>query len=118
MDFVPAVRSCLQRYATFTGRSPRSEYWFFFLFTWVIQAVAGLVLSHTLVSIVSLALLLPSLAVAARRMHDIDRSGWWILIVLIPVIGWIFWLIWACTAGDRHENRFGRDPLPEPAPQF
>jgi uncharacterized membrane protein YhaH (DUF805 family) len=118
MDFVPAVKSCLQHYAVFTGRAPRSEYWFFVLFTWVIEAAADIAGSDAFASAVSLALLLPSLAVSARRMHDINRSGWWLFIIAIPLIGWALWLIWACTPGARRYNRFGPDPLPDPAPQF
>lgn len=118
MDFVPAVKSCFEHYATFAGRAPRSEYWFFTLFCWVVEAAAGLATGETVSSLVGLALLIPSLAVSVRRLHDTDRSGWWFLFALIPLIGWIFWLIWMCTAGDRHENRFGADPLPEPSLQF
>jgi uncharacterized membrane protein YhaH (DUF805 family) len=62
-------------------------------------------------SLASLALLLPSLAVAVRRLHDIDRTGWWILLWFIPIIGWIILIIWHCTAGTPGPNRFGQDPL-------
>jgi uncharacterized membrane protein YhaH (DUF805 family) len=59
----------------------------------------------------SLAVLLPGIAVAVRRMHDLDKSGWWVLIGLIPIIGWIIFIIWACTKGTDGSNRFGPDPL-------
>jgi uncharacterized membrane protein YhaH (DUF805 family) len=112
VDFTASVRSCLQKYAVFAGRAPRSEYWFFTLFSWVAEAASGVIGGQRLGTAVSLALLLPGLAVACRRMHDINRSGWWSLIILVPLIGWILWLIWACTPGWRRANRFGPDPLP------
>ena len=61
--------------------------------------------------IVGLGLFLPTLAVQVRRLHDLDRSGWWILISLIPLVGAIILLVWACTKGTDGENRFGSDPL-------
>lgn len=118
MDFVPAVKSCLRQYATFAGRAPRSEFWFFFLFGCVIEILAGALRSDTLYTLVDLALLLPTLAVTVRRLHDINRSGWWLPVLVFPVIGWIFWILWGCTAGNRYRNRFGPDPLPYPATQF
>ncbi len=63
------------------------------------------------VSIVqSLAFLVPSISVSIRRLHDIDRSGWWLLLVLVPIIGWLVLLIWECTDGTSGTNRFGPDP--------
>jgi uncharacterized membrane protein YhaH (DUF805 family) len=118
MDFPAAVRSCLGKYAVFVGRAPRSEYWFFSLFCWVISAAADVIAGDRFAAMIGLALFLPTLAVGWRRMHDINRSGWWSLIMAVPLIGWIFWVIWACTPGERRTNRFGFDPLPDPAPQL
>ena len=59
----------------------------------------------------SLANLLPGIAIAVRRMHDLDKSGWWILINLIPIVGWIIYIVWACQKGTSGNNRFGADPL-------
>jgi uncharacterized membrane protein YhaH (DUF805 family) len=61
-------------------------------------------------SLYSLAVLVPSIAVGARRLHDIGRSGWWQLIGLVPILGWIVLIVWAATAGDSGSNRFGPDP--------
>jgi uncharacterized membrane protein YhaH (DUF805 family) len=62
-------------------------------------------------SLVNLALFLPSLAVSVRRLHDLDRSGWWILLVFVILIGWIVLIVWNCTKGTPGPNRFGPDPL-------
>jgi uncharacterized membrane protein YhaH (DUF805 family) len=118
MGFGEAVGSCLSKYATFTGRAPRSEYWYFVLFQAVVGVVAAAIsraIDLNLVStLVELLLFLPSLAVGIRRLHDIDRSGWWTLLGFVPFIGWIMLIIWACTKGSLGPNRFGPDPLPTP----
>ena len=99
----------------FSGRSIRSEYWYWVLFTIVGSIVAGIidvVLGITVIDpLFGLATILPSIAVAVRRLHDLDRTGWWIFIGLIPIIGWIILIIWYCTRGTVGPNRFGPDPL-------
>lgn len=115
MNFQESVSSVLSKYATFSGRATRSEYWWFSLFLFLVQIVAGLVdraLFDTgvIAAIVALAFLLPGLAVGARRLHDIDKAGWWMLIVIVPVLGIILYLIWMCTKGSVGENRFGFPP--------
>ena len=92
MDFVSAIKSCLGQYATFSGRAVRSEFWWFFLFQIVAVVVASL-LGDMVSTIVSLALLLPGLAVGARRLHDIGRTGWWQLLSLTG-IGFLLLLYW------------------------
>jgi uncharacterized membrane protein YhaH (DUF805 family) len=94
MDFVSAVKSCLGQYAGFTGRAVRSEFWWFFLFQIIVMVVAGF-LGDVVSGIVSIALLLPALAVGARRLHDIGRSGWWQLLTLtgIGVLVLIYWWV-------------------------
>ncbi len=92
MDFLPAIQSCLGQYATFSGRASRSEYWWFFLFQVLVMLVASL-LGDTLYSILALLLLLPALAVGARRLHDVGRSGWWQLLMLSG-IGYLVLLYW------------------------
>jgi uncharacterized membrane protein YhaH (DUF805 family) len=116
--FTGSVALCLQRYFQFTGRAPRAEYWYFTLFTFLAGVVADLAdllcfgPNHEIfASIVSLALLIPGLAVWTRRMHDLDRTGWWWLLMLVPVIGWMILLVWACTRGTGGPNRYGPDPL-------
>jgi len=97
----------LQNYATFKGRASRSEYWYFVLFNIIfsiaLSYVSGLVNLPILYTIYSLALLIPSIAVAVRRMHDVGKSGWFIL---IPIYG----LILACTQGVKGENEYGTEP--------
>jgi uncharacterized membrane protein YhaH (DUF805 family) len=123
MSFAAAVRSVFSQYAGFGGRARRSEYWWFFLFSILVGVVTsildialgtdfeGSVTSSGLFSLIAnLALLLPSLAVAVRRLHDTDRSGWWILIALIPLIGAIVLLVFFVQDGTPGPNRFGPSP--------
>ena len=96
----------LQNYATFKGRASRSEYWYFVLFnvifSIVLGFVSGIVDLPILYTIYSLVLLIPSIAVSVRRMHDVGKSGWF---VLIPIYG----LILACTQGVKGENEYGTE---------
>ena len=99
MTFTQAVRSALSSYATFSGRARRSEYWWYYLFTVLVSIVTSVVdgVLHTTFSndvgivgsITSLALLLPTLAVTARRLHDTGRTGWWILLPVVPLLATI-----------------------------
>lgn len=97
----------LKKYAIFNGRSRRSEYWYFFLFNIIISIVlnvSGIYLGSSILdTIYSLAVLVPGIAVAVRRMHDVNKSGWYIL---IPIYN----LILACTEGTRGTNEYGSDP--------
>lgn len=104
MTFGQSISTCFSKYATFNGRASRSEYWWFILFTFLVSVALGMV-SDTLSGLFSLAVLLPSLAVGARRLHDTDRSGWFLLLSLIPLIGWIILVIWFIQEG-REPNRF------------
>lgn len=120
MSFADAVRSCLQQYVGFSGRARRSEYWWFFLFNVLVSIVASILDSvlgtmsddtnvGLIGSIAGLALLLPSIAVGIRRLHDTSRSGWWILIGLIPIVGWIVLLVFYVQ--DSHgDNQHGPSP--------
>jgi len=149
MGFGEAVRTCLRKYVDFTGRARRSEYWWFVLFSILIGVVAGMV-DRILVPgmaargtglfgmLASLALLLPSLSVSVRRLHDVDRTGWWVLgfyaalivlvfvglgaaftghplaalVAMLGLCGLCVWLIvWFATRGTAGPNRFGPDPL-------
>jgi len=118
MNFTQAISSGFQNYINFTGRAARSEYWFWTLFTVLVSIVASLIdlgLFRSfdfspLSTIVSLGTLLPSVAVGVRRLHDLDRTGWWLLLV-ITVIGAIVLLVWFCMRGTAAPNRFGPDPL-------
>lgn len=120
MNFQDAVKSVFRNYATFSGRAARSEYWWFILFSFIVSAILGVIDGPrmggmhgggTLQMIWSLAVLIPTLAVGVRRLHDTDRSGWWLLLMFIPVVGIIVLIWWFATPGTRGENRFGGDPL-------
>jgi uncharacterized membrane protein YhaH (DUF805 family) len=121
MGFVEAIQSGLNNYVNFSGRASRSELWFWILFSILASVVASVIggilvnivgSAGSLVSlIVSLGLILPGLAVEVRRLHDIDKSGWWVLISVVPLVGIILLLIWFCTEGTRGPNRFGSNPL-------
>jgi uncharacterized membrane protein YhaH (DUF805 family) len=114
MGFVDAIKSGFSNYVGFSGRAVRSEYWYWTLFVILASLVAGIidaVLGLGLVgAIVSLALLLPGIAVSARRLHDLDRTAWWLLIAFTG-IGLILLLVWDCMKGTTGPNRFGADPL-------
>jgi uncharacterized membrane protein YhaH (DUF805 family) len=105
MGFFEAVGACFAKFATFSGRASRSEYWFFHLFSFLLVIVTA--------GFAFFVLFLPLLAVNARRLHDVDRSGWWMLIAVIPFVGAIVLLVWHCTVGTAGNNRFGTDPLTE-----
>jgi uncharacterized membrane protein YhaH (DUF805 family) len=116
-SFAGSVLLCVNRYAIFAGRAPRSEYWYFMLFTVLISIGASIVdsvwLGHSeaVANGVGLAFFIPTIAVQVRRMHDLNRVGWWLWLSLVPVLGWLILLIWAFTPGTRGSNRFGDDPL-------
>jgi uncharacterized membrane protein YhaH (DUF805 family) len=148
MDLTAAVKSCLRKYVTFSGRAPRSEYWFFVLAQtiamyaiWIVTSIVGAMLGiatgmHGAMPVpgqrphfdpaslyiqipgflFGLALLLPSISVGVRRLHDIDRSGWWWWLNFIPLVGTIWLLVWQCSSGTKGCNRFGANPLPPLAP--
>jgi len=111
----------LKKYADFSGRAPRAEYWWFYLLMIVTFVVSSIIDSlmgsnmggtgYGLVSlVVGLGLIIPSLAAGVRRLHDTDRSGWWLLIGLIPFIGAIVLIIFFVTGGTSGDNRYGPDP--------
>ncbi len=110
----------LKKYVDFSGRARRKEYWMFILFYMlfmiaamvidgILIAITGMAIS-LLTSLFSLAMLLPTIAVAVRRMHDLGKSGAMILITLIPLIGGIWFLVLAATEGQAGENQYGSDP--------
>ncbi|HID68064.1 MAG TPA: DUF805 domain-containing protein [Roseibacterium sp.] len=119
MDFMTAVKRVLtQNYANFSGRARRSEYWWFFLFIMIANIVAQTVDAAIglpiLTIIVGLGLIVPGIALAIRRMHDTGRSGWWLLIGLIPLAGIVI-LFWFVQRGTVGSNEFGDDPYDAPA---
>ena len=114
IGFGDAVWMVLSKYATFSGRATRPEYWWWFLF-WVITYVATIVLDSALGAngvlelLVVLALLLPNISVTVRRLHDTGRSGWWFLINLVPCVGWIVLLVFTLEP-SKGPNKYGPGP--------
>lgn len=104
MTFGESISTCFSKYAVFEGRASRPEFWWFFLFTVLTSLIIGTI-SPTLSTLFSVAILLPSLAVGARRLHDIDKSGWFLLLWLIPVVGWIIMIILAAQE-SKEPNRY------------
>ena len=111
----------LKKYAVFNGRAGRKEYWYFILFNIIISLILGFIDGimggfsveagiGPLGAIYSLAILIPSLAVSVRRLHDTDRSGWWLLIGLIPLIGAIVLIIFMIQDGKPNDNQYGSNP--------
>jgi uncharacterized membrane protein YhaH (DUF805 family) len=103
--FIESVKAGLSSYATFSGRAARAEYWWFFLFWIIVLGVTGLI-NETFGVLAVLALLLPSLAMSVRRLHDIGKSGWFYLINLIPLIGPLIVLYWAVQPSEG-DNDYG-----------
>ncbi len=108
MNPVDYIKICFRKYADFSGRAGRPEFWWFFLFQVIVLTATSWI--PVLSSIITLLLLLPSLAVGARRLHDIGRTGWWLLLALIPFVGWIPLLIMAVLPGTGGPNRYGSAP--------
>ena len=114
MSFSEAISDAFSKYVTFTGRSSRSAYWWFYLFG-LLVVVAALIIDFAIGTypiiyvVATLALLLPNLAVLVRRLHDSGRSGWWILIALVPLIGAIVLLVFTLQ-GSEPPNQWGSGP--------
>lgn len=121
IGFGDAISICFSKYATFSGRAGRAEFWWWMLFNFLVSVVfttaAGLFNGSFLGTLftwfngaVSIALLIPSLAVAWRRLHDLGKGGGWYFINLIPLVGSIIYIVWCCQRGEQYPNRFG-DPV-------
>ena len=125
-----AIECLTKNYSNFSGRASRSEYWLFLLMLLLMFLLWGVFLGiligvsgtsngndyfkyiiTAVHNILGLALIVPSIAVSVRRLHDIDKSGWWYLIKLIPIIGDIWLLVLYCIKGVEGQNKFGSDPL-------
>ncbi|HEX4383974.1 MAG TPA: DUF805 domain-containing protein [Myxococcales bacterium] len=111
--------SVFKRYAQFTGRARRKEYWMFTLISLLVTFalwLPGLVSSTFgfLYELYSIAALVPSLAVTARRLHDTGRSAWWMCIALVPLVGAIILLVFLCTDGAAGDNQYGLNPKSAP----
>jgi len=128
MTFTQSIKTVLAKFATFDGRAMRSEYWWFALFALLVSIPLNFV-DQLLVApalgyesfqeatpqflswLFSLAILLPSIAVAVRRMHDLNKSGWWVLIAFIPILGILLILYWFVQRGTVGGNQYGPDPF-------
>ena len=124
MTFTSAIATCFRKYADFSGRARRSEYWKFMLFTMIIEALSTVIFSTIIpltveihgveISLVYLAVCLifylPKLSVSVRRLHDIGKSGWFYLISLIPVVGQIIFFIWCVKDSEECTNEYGQSP--------
>ena len=115
MAFVQAVQAGLRNYVQFQGRARRSEFWWWVLFqigALIVAEILDSALGHIglLYALVALGLFLPGLAIQIRRLHDTGRSGWWLLLALVPIVGGLILIWWWCQDGELGLNRFGVDP--------
>lgn len=121
MTFQQAVATCFSKYATFEGRAPRSEYWWWMVFllagnfaiTFLEASIIGIAGNGPplMSGIFSLAVFLPHLAVLVRRLHDTNRSGFWFFIAFVPLVGWLILLYFLIIEGTRGPNDYGPDPI-------
>jgi uncharacterized membrane protein YhaH (DUF805 family) len=126
MSFFDAVKSVYSNYTNFGGRARRSEYWWFYLFSIIVNIVLDIMMevgggrgSDNPIALIGsiaavvwgLGTILPQLAVGVRRLHDSDRSGWWLLLWCIPIIGWIILIIWLCQPSVSGTNKYGPNPI-------
>ena len=105
----------LKKYAVFDGRAHRTEFWLFFLFSFIISFFLGVIVGLVgslwfITTLYALAVLIPGLAVSVRRLHDTNRSGWWILTGLVPILGWIALLIFYVEDSRPGANQYGPNP--------
>ena len=116
MTFSEAVRSGFDHYVKFDGRASRPAFWWWALFAFLVGLVANIIDlaigSSILSALVGLALFLPGLSVSIRRLHDTNRTGWWVLISLIPLIGLIVLIVFWVQESDAGANHFGPPPVP------
>ena len=120
MNFGEAIKSGFSNYVTFSGRAQRSAFWLWVFFA-VLASIACSILDGAIFGfseankpisgLFGLATFLPGLAVTVRRLHDTGRSGWWILLWFIPLVGWIILIIWYCQPGEAGTNQYGPNPL-------
>ncbi len=120
MGFGEAVSTCFKKSVVWEGRASRPEFWWFHLGAWLIMVVAGIIGAiigtWIIYALAGIVLILPSLAVLVRRLHDTNRSGWWYWIELVPLIGVIVILVFVLSASDEGENKYGPNPHGSVAP--
>ena len=106
VNFPTAITTCFSKFATFSGRATRSEFWWFYLFTLLLTWFAQMAVGVSIASIVSIAMILPLWAAGARRLHDIGRTGWWQLIAF-TLIGIIVLIVFYATDSEKAANKYG-----------
>jgi len=124
MGFGEAVSTCFKKSVVWEGRASRPEYWWFHLGAWIIMVIAaiisGIAGTWIIYALAAIVLILPSLAVLIRRLHDTDRSGWWYWIMILPFVGGIVIIVFMLLASDEGDNKYGPNPhgsvAPPPAP--
>lgn len=109
MNFQDAVKLCFQKYADFNGRAKLPEFWWFFLFCFLVSLALNVV-SSSVSWVFSIATIIPSLAVGSRRLHDTNKSGWFQLIWIVPILGWIAMIYLLVQPSDAGDNQFGAPP--------
>lgn len=112
MSFTEAVKSCFSKIVTIDGRARRSEYWYFFLFNFIVAIIIGFIFKENSIipSIISWILYICTFSVSIRRLHDTGRSGWWWLIGFVPVVGFIILFVFYCLDSQPGTNKFGPNP--------
>lgn len=116
MNFFQSIKSVYKNYWNYKGRASRSEYWYFYLFSFLVALL--LTISSSFLNLIFIVLnLIPNLFVAIRRLHDTNKSGWFMFISLIPIAGPIIYLVRLCKKSDEGDNDYGPNPLQVPQEQ-
>ncbi|EML2027858.1 DUF805 domain-containing protein [Acinetobacter baumannii] len=108
-NYQQAIFTCFKKFADFKGRARRREFWYFELFCVLLSLLLSF-MNEDLATLAMLVTLIPNIAVNVRRLHDIDRSGWWMLIALVPIVGVLLLLFWAAQEGNPSANQYGESP--------
>lgn len=108
-NYQQAIFTCFKKFADFKGRARRREFWYFVLFCVLLSLLLSF-MNEDLATLAMLITLIPNIAVNVRRLHDIDRSGWWMLIALVPIVGVLLLLFWATQEGNPTANQYGESP--------
>ena len=106
MTLGESLTLCFGKYAKFDGRASRSEYWWFFFFAFLASLSAWACYNTTVAGVVSFALLLPMFSVASRRLHDLDKNSWWLLLGAVPIANFVL-VYWYCQKGTDGPNQYG-----------
>lgn len=126
MSFTESIKSAFSNYAVFKGRASRPAFWYFYLFTAIVAFVliglqAAMASSNfapviaIVIPIWSLAVLLPTIGLVIRRLHDTDRSGWWILVGFVPLVGFLILIVFLAMPGTPGDNKYGSPQMGTPA---